>query len=924
MSRFGGIPIEDEQEVIPTTSRFGGGEPTVGRFGGVPVHRGDEGYRSSAESEVSEWDAFWLNFRDMKSLSEAGGDVLQQTFLPPMGRIQITDPATNALDIKYIPPSDELKEAAGRGDEEHVAAILNTERDKRLQLRYPHLYSPEGEIIPEAENLAGSIAGAIIDPSSLIPFGAGLKAMVATGTALGAIDGALYSKSETGEVDPKTMAIGAVLGGTVPVALTKTANALKIAVKGTAPKINNSRLDKYEKEFAREIGKGVSTQNADIVAKTRSGIYEGGKNIEELYLATGRTPKRLTDPAQARQLVEDIEQEAASSFLRNGVMAVGRAVEPYIGTVSTRIRGISPRIFNTVRKVDLATHVETHNYFSRIEGFSKAINRLQRKDKGTYNQLKKALMGEDFTKAKGIFTRLKGESPVYAKLSEDFQEVRKVLDEVYGGYKSQGYKLKRVAEYFPKLVKNPEGIGVVRHSIIKQALVNEAKRLKRDLTQADTKRVIGSLMTQKTGQRAQAKVGKAVRARKFDYMTEEMLPHYAEINDSLHAYIRQGVHDIQRRKWLGAHGVKVKSKAGVDPKGNDLEGGIGQVVATEVERLGLDSAQEDALLKGLRARFGKGEQGATVGIQHFKNITYGTTLGNIFSAITQLGDNAFGMYLNGIRNHMSSLFGKKHIKNSFIGISNASEDLLSDVGKTKRFLDATLKWSGFSRLDRLGKESILTGSMKKYKQQLKTAKGTQEFRAKWGKFFEEETDDLITKIKSGKLEDDNVRLLMWHSLSDVQPIGLSEMPEMYLNHPNGRVFYMLKTFTIKQFDLMRREIIQESMHGNKAKAAQNAVKFATLFGLVNASADALKGALAGDEIKIDDIMVNNVARLVGLSRYTTQQMAKDGAGQILFEMILPPTSVVDKPIQAIQRGDITKALEPVPIVGKLIAKRLRD
>ena len=37
------------------------------------------------------------------------------------------------------------------------------------------------------------------------------------------------------------------------------------------------------------------------------------------------------------------------------------------------------------------------------------------------------------------------------------------------------------------------------------------------------------------------------------------------------------------------------------------------------------------------------------------------------------------------------------------------------------------------------------------------------------------------------------------------PINSTEMPLKYLKHPNGRVFYMLKTFTIKQFDVMRRD-----------------------------------------------------------------------------------------------------------------------
>ena len=168
----------------------------------VPI--GDEGYRSAAQDEVTEWDSFWHSFSQMKSFTESAGDVLEQHI--PIGRIQITDPETGELDIEYQPPSEELKAAAKAGDDEWAAAIMSAEREKRLMQRFPHLYRG-GELVPEAENIAGSIAGAVVDPTSLIPFIGGLKIMIATGAAFGATDGYLYSKSKTGEADPTNVAL---------------------------------------------------------------------------------------------------------------------------------------------------------------------------------------------------------------------------------------------------------------------------------------------------------------------------------------------------------------------------------------------------------------------------------------------------------------------------------------------------------------------------------------------------------------------------------------------------------------------------------------------------------------------------------------------------------------------------------------------
>ena len=889
---------------------------------GADLPQGDSHYRDSASSEDSEWDNFWHAFSKMKSFTESAGDVMEQYI--PMGRIQITNPETGELDIEYQPPSDELKAAAKAGDDEWAASIINAERDIRLQKRFPHLYR-NGIQREGTENIGGSVAGAIVDPTSLIPFIGGIKTVMATGAAFGAADGYLYSKGTTGRVDPTHVALGATLGAVLPASLKGVGKSLGFVRTKASGKLADKMLNRYEKELAAESAQGVAPDMARVTAAKNSGIYDNGVELDELYKATGRTEPAFSSASQARETLESIESRAASNWLTRGVLNVGKAIEPFVGTISTRVRNISPKIFNTLRKLDLDTHVDVHKYYERLEPFSKQVATLKRYDKGTYNEISKGLMGEDFTRAGRMFDKLAKENPtVFGNMADNFSEVRKVLDEIYDGYKGAGYKMKRVQEYFPKLVTSPEGVGIVRHGIIKDALAKAQKIKKRPLTKAETDDVVNTLIRHGGKDRPTAKVSKHIRARKFDHMTEAMLPHYAELNDSLHAYVRQGVHDIQRRRWLGNNGAKLPFGRTADPKGHDLVHGLGKVVADETNRLNLNGEQQRQLMNALTARFGKGEQASSIGYQHFKNISYGTTLGNIYSAITQFGDNAFGMYINGIRNQLKGMFGEKIIKKTHIGLSDISEDLVNDVSKTKQFLDWTLKWSGFSRMDKFGKESLLNGAMHKYTKQLKSDKGRRDFVAKWGRYFEGDMPALMKKVKAGEFDDDNVRLLLWHTLSDVQPIGLSEMPEKYLNHPNGRVFYMLKTFTIKQFDIMRREIGEQIRRGNHEQAAKNAARFGILFGLVNGSADMFKDMLSGKDINVTDNMVNNMVKLVGLSRYQTRQMNKDGVGQVLFETLLPPTGFIDKPVSGALQADFGKAIEPVPVVGKLISRHMRE
>ena len=57
-------------------------------------------------------------------------------------------------------------------------------------------------------------------------------------------------------------------------------------------------------------------------------------------------------------------------------------------------------------------------------------------------------------------------------------------------------------------------------------------------------------------------------------------------------------------------------------------------------------------------------------------------------------------------------------------------------------------------------------------------------------------------------------MLLYSRLLDFQPVALSEMPEYYLKAGNGRVFYMLKTYTLKQMDVFRKEVWHTMKNGD--------------------------------------------------------------------------------------------------------------
>jgi hypothetical protein len=192
-------------------------------------------------------------------------------------------------------------------------------------------------------------------------------------------------------------------------------------------------------------------------------------------------------------------------------------------------------------------------------------------------------------------------------------------------------------------------------------------------------------------------------------------------------------------------------------------------------------------------------------------------------------------------------------------------------------------------------------------------------KQKWSPVFGDEIDNLIDDLKHKRLTD-NVQVYLFDNLAEVQPISLSTMPQKYLDHPNGRLFYMLRSFTIKQLDLMRRDILTKLAEGRFKEGFGNFASLATLFVLANGTADMAKDFMTGKEIEMEDTMVDNVWKMVGLNRYTGDKVLAGTPGQAVIDMIAPPLTVWDRAIRSV--GDPQKMWEVSPFNGLQIFDEL--
>jgi hypothetical protein len=105
-----------------------------------------------------------------------------------------------------------------------------------------------------------------------------------------------------------------------------------------------------------------------------------------------------------------------------------------------------------------------------------------------------------------------------------------------------------------------------------------------------------------------------------------------------------------------------------------------------------------------------------------------------------------------------------------------------------------------------------------------------------------------------------------------------------------------------------------------AKGIKNLVWLTTCFAAANAGADVIKDLILGRPIDLEDKVVDNLMRLVGVSKFATWKAREEGAGSALVKIVAPPFKAADAITKDILQAGDEKGLEiaqSIPVVGKL-------
>jgi hypothetical protein len=583
--------------------------------------------------------------------------------------------------------------------------------------------------------------------------------------------------------------------------------------------------------------------------------------------------------------------------------------------IVSRMEDINKHLGNRMHKFELDQNLLRQEYVDRILPFSDHYNLMTPATQKTLQRL--SSNEKTMPKAFEMLEKLQKRDDRFAGVVGEFAATRSALDDLHALQIKNGIEVPYRKGYMPRVMDYEKYMKSFGKKPPSQLKVMEGKALQKKLDEMyahmELDPAAGSVKSGKMFNAAEVELdsmekaevlrdyfegrrpagsGKTgyQKARTIDAITGENQMHYSDMLDGLQDYVNNATYKVTRNRFTG--------------KG---AGGMEKSIFADITAHAGDRAQEAADL--VQKRLAGGERRVGKGTNIARNFIYATTIGNPWSTITQLGDMGMNAYRNGLINTVSP-FGPK-VKLKDFGLNDIAAEF-TDAGAMKGAMDKLFRGTGFKQLDVAMKQNNMRGALRQAKKQLanKGSRSYKKFIEENRPYFEGETDDLVNALKRNDMDNENVKLFLFTRLSKTQPISLSEMPEAYLNMRRGRLAYALKTFTIKQVEVVRADILRKLAKKETMKEGmQNAARLAVLFGGGTTGINIAKDFMLGRPVDVKDSTVDALMQNIGISKHAIYKGKNDGIIGFGAAVFAPPAPVLNEAIKVAFSDDKEEALQ---------------
>lgn len=349
-----------------------------------------------------------------------------------------------------------------------------------------------------------------------------------------------------------------------------------------------------------------------------------------------------------------------------------------------------------------------------------------------------------------------------------------------------------------------------------------------------------------------------------------------------------------------------------------IENSVGNLLLEMAEQGKISHTQELRLKELLLARFSNQGLGNEF-LRLLRDGGYIWTLGNFESAITQFGDLGTSAYKNGLWNtafeYVKAWQGKSEITINDLGLEKIIQDGgYADTSAWSKALDKVLKYTGFEKMDKIAKQTLVNSAVRKARADAKAE--SPDLEAYLRHEFGEKWIDVKEDLKTGAVTDEIMEYAMFQLL-DVQPITIDQMPRYYAEGGKKRLFYMMKSYFIKQLNEYRK-ICFETAKSNPRKAVLDMTRLTVYLMLFNAGADMLKDLLFGRPVNVPDSLVDNIFIGGSINRYQAMSVKREGLFKTLQKQLLFPVMMDELIVDILSNKEVKdwNTWKNVPLVGR--------
>lgn len=686
-------------------------------------------------------------------------------------------------------------------------------------------------------------------------------------------------------------------------------------------------------------------------------------------------PYQQVIPQTALSRVSNKGHQSIVSAMLQGAERIMAPIDERLRYFTDKLGEDSPLTYR-LRKYDSRAGTLLYEYSQRITPLMTGIQSMNEKDLVDF---KASASNQDALTRNAILARY-GLQQAWAEFESVREELRTLQIEA-------GMDVGYIEEWFPRWVKDVSGLresfGMqTAEGEIEKALLEVERAAGRPLDSEEVNAVINNVVRGVRYGVAGGGKPSNIKERKVQTIAPDQLGFYADPNHAIDRWLRQSTEAIARHEFFGKNKRQLTSTQFLmhsnllNHAGIAIEESIGSIIADEVAAGRIQPTQQKEIQDILTARFAPRLQVNSV-IRGLMDVTYMVTMGQIGSTLANLPDMATAIANNGLLdvsltvpkvlwNNAKSLpliANKKswsdavasktktqgYISRESLGVDKVLEQF-ADQRKTAEILEQVFKATGFAFTDGIGKEVLINSTIRKLSRDARKGKLSRKHQNVINSIFEGAAPSVVSDLAAGKITDD-VKFLAYNILADWQPISLSQYPEAYLANPKLRFMWMMKIYATKQLASYRREgqlglwfgdageaaglaakgelkKAGQAMFrdfGTKAEGARKLTYLMALLLMAGASKDWVTDFIMDRDPEMDDVLVDNIFKLVGVSRYTVwnnrNRLTSEGAyglaegaakivgnaKQIVFDTITPPIwALFERPAKDVE--SLSKAL----------------